>query len=183
MFDTLAEFHLHNFEDRTYALMAHLISVLQNEKNTGLETKYRNLANILGDAEATSMLKLICRLEHVDYLELMQQCQTSPQRHFSPRLLLLLLLFSANYISIKLQIDIDTTTKLLQQLRGTFTIDDPIAWLQRLLTQVEKHRVSMQLAKDDLMHGLDPTNQPLDTAEHRKIKERKLKPYLRPKEY
>lgn len=94
-----------------------------------------------------------------------------------------MLFFSANYISQKLQIDIDTTKQLLNQLHGTFTIDDPILWLQRLLNQVEKQRIHMQLAKDDLMHGLAPINQPTDTAEERKIKERKFKIRFRPREY
>lgn len=157
--------------------------MLEKDRNSALETKYRNIANILEEGAATNILKLVCRLEHVDYLALIQQSQLSSYKHFSPRMLLLMLFFSANYISLKLQIDIDTTTQLLQQLHSTFTIDDPILWLQRLLSQVEKNRLRMQLAKEELMRGLDTTSQPLDTAEDRKLKERKLKPYLKPKEY
>jgi hypothetical protein len=94
-----------------------------------------------------------------------------------------MLFFSANYMSLKLQVDLDTTNQLLEQLHGTFTIDDPVQWLQRLLAQVEKQRIHMQLAKDELIHGLDPTDQPTDTAELRKIKERKIKPQLRNGKY
>ncbi len=178
-YDPLSEFHLHQTDEKTYALIAHIIAMLEQEKSN-LDLLYRNLSNILGETEATSILKLICRNKHIDYLNFMEKAQVSYLRHFSPRLILHMLCLPGNYVAVRLQIDHDTAAKLLAELRNEFTIDDPIVWLKQVLSQAEKESLRYQHAKDDLLHGLNVVNQPTDTAEERKIKQRKLKPSLRP---
>jgi len=180
--DTLTEFHLHNPNNVAYTLLAHLISVLEDRN---LETPHdtpRNVTNLLGETESTSILKLVCQKNHVDYLQLLQDCQDITIKHISPRLLLHIACLPAPYVAEKLQIDEYRVNQLLDQLKKNFTIDDPILWLKRALNLTEKERIHAQQDKENLLHGLAVVNQPVDTAEERWHKPKlNFKPYDAPR--
>jgi hypothetical protein len=178
--DTLAGFHLRNPDTASYALIAHLISILDKKDFTNHKIILRNVTSILQDAEATHILHLMCQKMHVDYLSLLETCQQIAQRHITPRLLLHILLLPPSYISQQLEVDPIIALELLNELYRSFNIDDPIEWLKGLLNSTQKARLHEQHAKEDLLHGLAVVDQPIDTAEERKLRDRRLKPVLRP---
>ena len=179
--DTLSVFHMHNPDISSYALIAHVVSILEQKDFQDPGVILRNISNLLEEAESTHLLHLICQKLHVDYLSLMQTCQGIAMKHMAPRVLLHLMLFPPIYISQKLEIDPQIAVELLNELRRSFTIDDPILWLKRLLSITEKERLRYTNAQQDLIHGLAPVNQPVDTAEERKQRDRRFKPTLRPR--
>lgn len=173
-YDTLSEFHLRNPDTKIYALIAHIVYVLEQIPDGDREQLQRNLSNLLGEAESMRILQLICHKQDIDYLALMQKCQSITIKHISPRLLLHIMCLPVPYVAQKLEIDQERVFALLQELHAVFTIDDPIYWLKMFLAQTEKDRLYLQQAKQDLLHGLAVVNQPVDTAEERRIRERKF---------
>jgi hypothetical protein len=173
IYDTLLGYHAQNTDNIAYSSMAHLIVVLEEYDGTNLNLVGRNVSNLLGEVEAMHIMHLICQRSHIDYLELMQDCQKITLRHITPRLLLQIACLPISYVEDKLEIDQFWASQLLDKLRHNFTIDDPILWLKRLLNQTEKERLHYAHAKEDLLHGLAVTNQPVDTAEERKLKDRR----------
>lgn len=165
VFDTLSEFHLQSLDLRIYALMIALAGVINNPEQA---------SELLGEAEAARILQIICRAYDVDYLNLIATIQQQTNKHITPRILLHILILPVPYVSEKLQIDQDLVAQLLDQLHHTFTIDDPIDWLKNLLHTIEKSIKRHALTKENQLHGLAVTEQPLDTAEERKLCERKL---------
>ncbi len=180
--DTLAEFHMHNPDDAVYALIAHLSVVLEEQNPTNIEQTWRNINNILGEVEASRILHVMCRLMHVDYLELMQSCQNITAQHITPRFLLHLSLLPVNFVAGKLQIDQYWAGQLLEEFRKHFTIDDPIVWLKSFLAITQQERLRYTQAKQDLLLGREVTSTPLDTAEYRRQKHH-FKPRLKPDDY
>jgi hypothetical protein len=180
-FDTLAEFHFHNPDNAAYATIAHLVTLLeQGETGSDRATILRSIADLIGDAEALHILQIACRKLHVDYLKLINECQSIAGSHIiAPRLLMYLICLPIPYISEKLQVDEYRASQLLDELRRNFIIDDPIKWLKLLLELIEQERLHYAKQKEDLLHGLAVTTQPVDTAEERKLRERRLNPLIK----
>jgi hypothetical protein len=179
--DTLAEFHMHNHPDKVYALLAHIIAILDiPTANDTQDDTYRNISNLLGDLESIKIMQLFCHIYHIDYLELMHECQTITLKRISPRLLLHIMFLPTPYVANKLEIDVYFAQELLTHLRNAFTIDQPLLWLRRLLDQTNKERLHDNEAKHDLLMGRSIAEQPVDTAEERKIKLRKFHLTLKP---
>lgn len=180
--DTLTEFHMQNPDDAVYALIAHLSAVLEDQNADNLEQTWRNINNILGEVEATRILHVMCRLTHVDYLTLMQNCQEITTRRISPRLLLHLSLLPVSFVAGKLQIDAYWAEQLLEEFHKHFTIDQPLVWLKSFLAITQQERLRHAKAKQDLLLGRAVTGTPGDTAEYRRHKNI-FKPRLKPDDY
>lgn len=178
-FDSLSEFHLGNPDSKVYSIVAHLLYVLEQMPNGEREQIQRNISNLLGEAESTRILQLICHKQNIDYLGVLQKCQEITLKHISPRVLLHIYCLPIPYVAEELQIDPYRVAELLAELQHIFTTDDPVLWLKLFLAQTEKDRLYLQ-AKANLLHGIEPVNQPVDTAEERKIKERKLQFRFKP---
>ncbi|HSX20128.1 MAG TPA: hypothetical protein VLG38_03275 [Gammaproteobacteria bacterium] len=179
--DMLPEFHMQHPDDAVYALIAHLVVVLETYDNEDIATAYRNVANILGETEATRILHVMCQVMHVDYLELMQECQAITSRHLSPRLLLHMAVLPVPYVAEQLEVDQYWAAQLLDQFRKHFTIDPPILWLKSFLNITEQERLRYSKEKEDLLMGRAITGTPKDTAEYRRAtqyhhKRHELKP-------
>lgn len=175
-YDPLANFHLHNPDTNAYARIAHLVSILDRRTDDNTDWVIQNISNILGEAESGRILQLICEKSHLNQAQLISHCQQLTTYKISPRLLLHIACLPTYFVADKLQIDEDRVMQLLNELRKIFTIDDPILWLKRLLSQTEKEQLFYERSKEELLHGLAVVNQPVDTAEERKLRERKLKP-------
>lgn len=179
--DTLAEFHMQNPDNTAYALIAHLISVLENHEGSDQQKTWRNISNILGEMQSERILHLMCQIDHIDYAQLIQDCQSITLTHISPRLMLHLAILPVSYVSKELQIDDYWSEQLLEQFHKQFTIDNPIVWLKRFLSITEKERLRYGHEKQDLLLGRAVVNAPIDTAEERRIKHsHRLRPDLEP---
>lgn len=182
--NTLTEFQMHNPDDAAFALIAHLIVILETKDESDLEHTWRNVNNILGEIESRRMLQTMCRLMHVDYLELMQKCQAITLRRVSPRLLLHLAVLPVTLVSEKLQVDQYWASQLLEEFHRQFTIDDPILWLKRFLAITEEERMRYSKEKHDLLMGRAIVGTPRDTAEYRRANIlHRLRPRLTPPEF
>lgn len=179
--DTLAEFHMQHPDDAVYALMAHLISVLEANDSQEIDITFRNVTNLLGEVESTRILHVMCQHMHIDYPSLIQECQGITQHKVTPKLLLHLSVLPVSYVSKELQIDEYWASKLLDQFHKHFTIDSPILWLKSFLNMTEKERLRYGKEKEDLLHGLAVTGVPTDTAEYRRTQKlHHLRPDLKP---
>ncbi len=78
---------------------------------------------------------------------------------------------SAEQIAMILELDVEEATKLLEQLRLSFTIDDPLEWLKAYVAKIAKTKLSKRTKKDQLL-GKYALGQAEDTAEERRVKER-----------
>lgn len=180
--DTLHEYHMQNPDDAAYALIAHLINSLETHASGDMNDAYRNVANILGEVEANRILHVMCQINHIDYLSLMQDCQKVTSKRITARLLLHMSLFPVGFVAGQLQIDSSTAAKLLEELRKNFTIDNPILWLQSFLTITEQERARYGKEKHDLLMGRAVTNAPRDTHEAKRKRDElhRLRPDLKP---
>ena len=178
---TLNEFNLHNLDRRTYELVENIIEVLELQNSENQEYVKRKLDEILDDDQAAVVLQVICQRMGINVKQLIDKFATSIG-HIPPHKLLIHLLFIENcynsvvFVSKQLDLDPGMAAYLLDQLRHSFTVDDPIVWLKLLLAQTEKALVFRKAEKQKLMSGLAITVQEEDTAEARKLKERRLNP-------
>lgn len=179
--DTIPEFHMQHPDDQVYALIAHMISVLETHQARNIKAAYQNISNMLGEGEATRILKVMCQVQHVDYLELMKDCQSVTLRRVSPRLLLHIAVLPVPFVASQLQIDQYWAGQLLDQLHKHFTIDDPIVWLKSLLSITEQERMRYSKAKEDVRLGRAVVDPPADTAEYRRTQQwHRLRQDLKP---
>ena len=176
-FDTLSEFHLKKIpESRVYALVALLICALEEEIPHNQSQIANQISEILGDRESKRILELLCLKFGVDYSKFIQECHELYGGHASARMLLHIAILSLSFVCGVLQIDEDEASQLLDHFRHTFTIDSPLSWLKAMLHQSEKQRLYVRQAKELLMLGRESVGQPVDTAEERKLKHRRLHP-------
>lgn len=181
MHDKLEGFHIYGPPEREIcAVVAQMISILEQKDSHKPEEVFHSVSSLLSESVSSQVLHLLCEKTHIDYLSLMQTTQGIALRHLSPKILLHFMLFPPIYLAQKLEIDPQIAVELLNELRRSFIIDEPLVWLKRLLSYIEKERAHYAQAKQDLLHGLAVVNQPVDTAEERKIRARKLKPILKP---
>lgn len=164
-FDTLSRFHMQNPDFKAYEQMARLLQALENEQED-------IATDILDETNSPHIIQLLCNKTDVDLAELYTETQIMTRQQISPRLLLHIIFLSLGKVSNELEIDYDETFQILQHLKSTFTIDDPILWLKRFLEQCEQEHLKLREQHHKLMHGLEVVNQPLDTAEERRVKER-----------
>lgn len=74
----------------------------------------------------------------------------------------------------QLELDIEEANYLIEQLKGSYNIDDPLSWLKGFIAQSNKTRLNSKVKKSELMRGLQAIEQAEDTAEERKLRDRKL---------
>jgi len=82
--------------------------------------------------------------------------------------------YSNSALANQLEIDIEEATYLIEQLKNSYNIDDPIAWIKSFIDQANKNKSHASVKKSELMRGLQAIGQAEDTAEERKLKERKF---------
>lgn len=172
--DTLHEFHMQHPDDAAFALIAHLIIILEQQDQVDMDQTWRNITNLLGDVEANRVLHAMCRIDHIDYFALLGTCQDLTSRHITARLLLHLAVLPISFVAGKLQIDQYWANKLLEAFNKEFTIDDPILWLKSYLAITEEERMRYSKAKHDLLLGRETTATPVDSAEYRRQRRRYL---------
>jgi hypothetical protein len=179
--DSLQEFHMRNPDDSAYALIAHLIHVLEFYNKSDINNAYRNIANILSETAANRILHVMCQLKHVDYLSLIQDCQATTSKKISARLLLHLSIFPLGFVANQLEIDNYTASQLLAEFHKSFSIDSPVIWLQSFLNITEQERLRYGKEKHDLLLGREVTNTPKDTHEARRKHDKlyRLRPDLK----
>ena len=180
-----------SFEDRAghmFIRLANMLPGLEIGSRVSILEKLRR--NLLNEQNSHVILKFLCYISGVSYDRLLSSCYekfNQQEKHIDlPKLLCHLLCmwgscFSDTYMSKVLELDVIEVQQLISHLRSTFTIDNPIMWLQGLAAKYERNRLSPLKCKQDLMHGLDVVNQPVDTREDRRIKNRNLKklsPYI-----
>ena len=73
----------------------------------------------------------------------------------------------------QLDLDIEEATYLIEQLKGSYNIDDPLSWIKRFIAQSNKTRLNSKVKNSELMRGLQAIEQAEDTAEERKLRDRK----------
>ena len=76
---------------------------------------------------------------------------------------------AGDYIANVLELNLIQTKQMIEQLRHTFTIDNPVLWLAVWLCNM-KIRLLPIKSRDELLHGLEVVNQPVDTREERRQK-------------
>lgn len=176
-FDTLEDFHMHNPEHAVYALMANIIAELETNKQQNINGAWDKVYKLLDTTNATAMLRAMCLINQVDYLQVLQDAQNVTSKHIAPQLLVLLALFPVPYVATKLDIDNYWAEKILEQFHKHFTIDDPINWLKSFLNATEQSRNRYDQALHDLRLGKTGAmvGTPVDTHEYRRH-ERDLRP-------
>ncbi len=184
-FDSLHALHLENSDSKVYALIEKIAALLESMDPAHEWQTYEQISALLGDAESTRILELMCQKLNVDYAKLMHTCQQEldtdkPGGHIkvTARLLLHMLLVSISFVCNKLQVDPNTVEQMLIQLRQNFTIDTPLPWLRAFLKQTEHERKHQLEVQEKLLHSGYAVEQAPDTAEERKVKERKKPGYL-----
>lgn len=182
--------NINNFEDRAGHMFVRIANTLPDidiGPRVSILEKLRN--NLLTDNNSHIILKFLCYLSGISYDRLINNCTnvTEIENHAAlPRLLCQLLCmwgscFSDTYMSKVLELDVIEVQQLIGHLRNTFTIDNPVLWLQGLAAKYEKSRLAPLKNKQDLVHGREVVNQPVDTREERRIRNRnlnKLSPFM-----
>lgn len=169
VYDTLSEYHLHNPNTMSYEILQELLGYLQQASQEGCDTDeiaYK-IQELLTDAKSEKLFKLICEKGHVDI-----------HKFHAPKLLLHLICLthcykSVSFVADKLGLDSREAGELLEHLKHSFTIDDPIDWLNRLhLQSKDEHNYHIEY-KNKQTQGHDITSKPPDTSEDRKQKLRR----------
>ena len=180
--DTLLEFHLHNPRVSVHALISNLVNILQGDGSPNLDAKWEDISNTISENDAERILQFACKKAEVDYANLVKEAK-SQIHHISLRLLLRMIAFPLSYVAGKLQIDQFRAAQLLDQLRTSLIIDDPLTWLKDLEYYCEQERQVYELEKSAESHGVQLTHQPADTAQERKERKRRLgelRPHIDP---
>lgn len=185
-FDSLHALHLGGSEVKIYGLIEQIVILLDNMAPGSEWQTYEQISAVLGEAQSTRILELICQKLNVDYATLLHNCQSIADKaepstthiKVTARLLLHMLLVSISFVCNKLQVDENCVEQMLVQLRHNFTIDSPLSWLRAFLKLTEherKHQIEIQ---EKLLHSGYAVGQAPDTAEERKVKERKDPSFL-----
>lgn len=185
-FDSLHALHLDSSDAKIYGLIEQIVGLLDNMEPGNEWQTYEQISTILGEAQSTRILELICQKLNVDYHTLLNNCQSiadkvdpsSKHIKVTARLLLHMLLVSISFVCNKLQVDENCVEQMLVQLRHNFTIDSPLSWLRAFLKQTEHERKHQVEVQEKLLHSGYAVGQATDTAEERKVKERKNPSFL-----
>lgn len=168
VYDTLSEYHLHSPDTIPYEVLAQLLDILKRaDKSNNTDKIVVEIQQLLTDAKSEKLFHLICEKHHIDY-----------HKFQPPRLVLHLICLSyccksASFVADKLGLDSREASQLLEQLKHNFTIDDPLAWLERLHLQTKEEYEYHKKFKEKQLYGHDLAVKPADTAEDRKQKLRR----------
>ena len=75
----------------------------------------------------------------------------------------------------ELELDIEEITYLIEQFKKSYNVEDPLTWIKNFIAHSNKNRLHAR-AKTEQLHGIQAVDaaHDVDTAETRKLKERKL---------
>ena len=181
-FDSLVEFHLHKPPTSVYVLINHIVQILKNDGSTNLDALWDEFSNSVSEEDAARILQLACKKARVDFNQLISDINAHV-KHISLRLLLRMIAFPVSYVAAKLQIDPFRAAQLLDQLRKSLIIGDPLTWLKDMEFYAEKERHVYENEKAAELHGEYVTHAPRDTAQERRERKRRLgelRPHIDP---
>lgn len=157
----------------TYYSIDKILNILKTKTKKSHEIG-DDLQNILDNNDtAKKILDLISDKYNISY---------ESSQHIIPDCMALHLLLltkcynSLPFVANKLDIDFDIAKEILEHFKHTFTIDDPVLWLENFLKQSESDVLQCEISKKDLLLGRAIVNQAQDTAEERRVKDRNRHP-------
>ena len=175
--DFLKEFKMHHSECNLYEITDNIEKLLQDINNTNRNETIEKISKILDQHTSMEVLHLICKKTNIKYSELFKT-KDKKYSYSKAKLILHLWLLNGCYNSIteianSLEISANEAQLLLEHLRHTFTIDNPLNWLLSFKSKTLQERNKCEIDRSKLMHGREVVNQARDTGEERRVKLRK----------